>query len=152
MRKHLLLKLLFVCFVLTSPSVKAGNGGYLFAHMRHEDYGRLYYYISRDAKNWTKLNNNERVVPDYRGHPDIMKGRDGRYYMIGVSEKTQNPVLWTSRDLVKWKQEKELSAEPFIHIEGYFTERAWFGAPKLFYDKDSDQYLITWHACKAGAR
>ena len=87
MRKHLLLKLLFVCFVLTSPSVKAGNGGYLFAHMRHEDYGRLYYYISRDAKNWTKLNNNERVVPEYRGHPDIMKGRNGRYYMIGVSEK-----------------------------------------------------------------
>ena len=96
MRKHLLLKLLFVCFVLTSPSVKAGNGGYLFAHMRHEDYGRLYYYISRDTKNWTKLNNNERVVPEYRGHPDIMKGRDGRYYMIGVSEKTQNPILWTS--------------------------------------------------------
>ena len=94
MRKHLLLKLLFVCFVLTSPSVKAGNGGYLFAHMRHEDYGRLYYYISRDAKNWTKLNNNERVVPEYRGHPDIMKGRNGRYYMIGVSEKTQNPILW----------------------------------------------------------
>ena len=72
-----------------------------------------------------------------------VEGRDGRYYMIGVSEKTQNPILWTSKDLVKWKQEKELSAEPFIHIEGYFTERVWFGAPKLFYDKDSDQYLIT---------
>ena len=145
------MKLLFVCFALTSSYLKAGNGGYLFAHMKHEDYGRLYYYISRDAKNWTKLNSNERVVPEYRGHPDIMKGRDGRYYMIGVSEKTQNPILWTSKDLVKWKQEKELSAEPFIHIEGYFTERVWFGAPKLFYDKDSDQYLITWHACKAGA-
>ena len=110
-----------MCFVLTSHSVKAGNGGYLFAHMRHEDYGRLYYYISRDAKNWTKLNNNERVVPEYRGHPDIMKGRNGRYYMIGVSEKTQNPILWTSKDLVKWKQEKELSAEPFIHIEALDT-------------------------------
>ena len=50
-----------------------------------------------------------------------MKGRNGRYYMIGVSEKTQNPILWTSKDLVKWKQEKELSAEPFIHIEALDT-------------------------------
>lgn len=150
MRRNLLLKFLIAIFVFTSASAKADGGGYLFAHMRHEDYGRLYYYISRDAKTWTKLNNNERVVPEYRGHPDIIKGKDGRYYMIGVSEETKNPILWTSKDLVKWKQEKELSAEPFIHIDGYFTERNWFGAPKLFYDKDSGKYLITWHACKTG--
>ena len=29
---------------------------YLFAHMMHEDYGRLYYSISLDGLHWTALN------------------------------------------------------------------------------------------------
>ena len=156
-KKHLLWKLVVALFVFNCGYVKAQEGGYLFAHMRHKDgdhdkeYGRMCYYISKDAKTWTKLNNNKQVEPEYRGHPDIIKGRDGRYYMIGVSETTKNPILWTSKDLVKWKQEKELSTESFTNINGYYTERVWFGAPKLYFDKDSDQYIITWHACKPGA-
>ena len=66
----------------------------------------MYYYISRDARKWTKLNNNQRVNAEYRGHPDIIKGHDNRYYMIGVSEKNQKPLLWTSSDLVVWSIER----------------------------------------------
>ncbi|MGL4293338.1 MAG: glycoside hydrolase family 43 protein [Bacteroidales bacterium] len=142
--KRLLLKILFTLFICSNSNAQ----GYLFAHMRHEDYGRLYYYISKDAKTWTKLNNNERVIPDYNGHPDIMKGADGRYYMIGVCEKKKAPVLWTSKDLVKWNHEKYLPVEVFADTPGFYTERYYYGAPKLYYDAPSKQYIITWHATK----
>ena len=96
--KDLLISTFCVCLVSIYFSNVQGQshntqfqGGYLFAHMRHEDYGHMYYYISRDARKWTKLNNNQRVNAEYRGHPDIIKGHDNRYYMIGVSEKNQKP-------------------------------------------------------------
>ena len=68
--------------------------------------------------------------------------------MIGVSEKNQKPLLWTSSDLVVWSIEKELPVSPFILTDNYYTERNWFGAPKLYYDEDSRQYIVTWHAAK----
>jgi hypothetical protein len=32
---------------------------YLFAHLRHGDYGRLYYSVSLDGLHWEMLNNRE---------------------------------------------------------------------------------------------
>ena len=157
--RNLLISSLYVCLVCICISNVRGQphstqlqGGYLFIHMRHEDYGRMYYYISRDARTWTKLNNNQRGNAEYRGYPDIIKGHDNRYYMIGVSEKTQKPLLWTSSDLVAWSIEKELPVSPFVLTDNYYTERNWFGAPKLYYDEDSKQYIVTWHAAKKGVK
>jgi hypothetical protein len=47
------------------------NEAYLFAHMMHADYGRLYYSVSTDGLHWQQLNNGKRVSETYRGHPDI---------------------------------------------------------------------------------
>src|SRR4051794_28853453 len=62
---------------------KAQNEAYLFAHMTHKDYGRLYYSLSLDGLHWSSLNSGKRVFEDYKGHPDICKGHDGRYYFAG---------------------------------------------------------------------
>ncbi len=62
---------------------KVQNQAYLFAHMTHKDYGRLYYSVSLDGLHWVSLNRGKRVVEQYQGHPDICKGHDGRYYMAG---------------------------------------------------------------------
>ncbi|MGS2760649.1 hypothetical protein [Sinomicrobium sp. M5D2P9] len=35
---------------------KAANEAYLFAHMTHEDYGRLYYTVSLNGLYWHTLN------------------------------------------------------------------------------------------------
>ena len=32
------------------------------------------------------------------------------------------------------------------NAQGFYTTYYW-GAPKMFYDKDSEQYIISWHAC-----
>ena len=56
---------------------KAVNEAYLFAHMMHSDYGRLYYAVSLDGLHWTQLNDGRRVFNGYRGHADICRGRSG---------------------------------------------------------------------------
>jgi hypothetical protein len=126
----------------SASSAATGAGGYLFAHMTKEDYGRLYYSISKDALHWTLLNDGRRVWEDYRGHPDICRGHDGRYYMTGGSGTV---TLWVSDKLVSWS--KLLEFDPDVYKTPDFEpQEKTHGAPKIYYDEDTAQYLITWHA------
>jgi hypothetical protein len=64
---------LVLCLILTpagagqpDPPGQVRNGtpvyeAYLFAHMLHSDYGRLYYSVSLDGLHWTMLNEGRRV-------------------------------------------------------------------------------------------
>ncbi|MBN1845999.1 MAG: hypothetical protein JW810_09965, partial [Sedimentisphaerales bacterium] len=115
--------------------------GYLFAHMTKQDYGRLYYSLSRNDLRWTLLNSGKRICPEYRGHPDICRGHDGRFYMTGGSETV---TLWVSADLVRWSKFREFN--PDVHQTPNFTpQETTHGAPKIYYDDHTAQYLITWH-------
>lgn len=120
------------------------DGGYLFAFITKNEYYKLHYALSRDGYNWTTLNNGEVLLDEYWGHPDICKGPDGVYRMIGVFPTT----LWETTDLINWTK-RDLPKEVFDRSNefGYYTVDD-IGAPKLFYDSISSQYIITWHACK----
>lgn len=126
-------------------NTKPVNEAYLFAHMIHKDYGRLYYSVSEDGLHWKSLNNMQRVFQDYKGHPDIVKGHDSRYYLIGnESDASPDINIWVSSDLITW--EKYSSFTPDLKkTPGYAHALQRIGAPKLFYDKDSQQYVVTWH-------
>ena len=124
---------------------KAENEAYLFAHMTKEDYGRLYYSVSLDGLHWNQLNNRKRVYDDYQGHPDIARGPDGRYYIAGnTSDSSPDINIWVSDDLINWKKHSvytpNLKATP-----GYSDALQRIGAPKLYYDQDSSQFIMTWH-------
>ncbi len=58
-----------LCAAISSCTSKSGKEpeftGYLFAHMTHENYGRLYYSLSRDGKEWQSLNGGEIVLDGY---------------------------------------------------------------------------------------
>src|SRR5690606_4924160 len=83
----------------------AVNQAYLFAHMTHQDYGRLYYSVSTDGLHWKALNGKKRVSEEYRGHPDICKGHDGRYYLTGnTSDSSPDINIWVSSDLINWEK------------------------------------------------
>ena len=81
----------FVCILLqflagvalTLSTLVASAAGkpaaYLFAHMTVEDYGRLYYSVSTNGLHWRLLNGGKRILPEYRGHPDLARGHDGRW-------------------------------------------------------------------------
>jgi len=116
-------------------------GGYLFAHMMKQDYGRLYYSLSRDGRRWALLNGGKRVHEGYRGHPDICRGHDGRYYMTGGSKAV---VLWVSEDLVRWKRFLEFAPEVY-EMADFKPQEKTYGAPKIYYDEATARYLISWH-------
>ena len=136
------------------PSVEDGQGGYLFAHMTNANYGSLFYSISRDGLSWKTLNGGKVILESYYGHPDICEGpdvfgeADRRWYMIGVvrGSSKESLVLWHTTDLVVWKN-KVLDGEKFVvdHL-GVYNEIPFVGAPKMFYDEASHQFIITWHA------
>jgi hypothetical protein len=121
------------------------NEAYLFAHMMHSDYGRLYYSVSRDGLHWNQLNGGKRVFDAYHGHPDICKGHDGKYYMAGNNSDDDHQIhFWVSDDLISWKEFgtyiPNLKSTP-----GYSEAMQRIGAPKLFFDISSQQYLLSWH-------
>jgi hypothetical protein len=124
---------------------KPVNEAYLFAHMTHADYGRLYYSVSLDGLHWYRLNGGKRITDDYRGHPDIARGADGVYYIAG-NESDSSPTIniWSSRDLIDWKRfstyTPDLKATP-----GYSQALQRIGAPKLYFDEPSQQFVMTWH-------
>ncbi|RYE21414.1 MAG: glycosyl hydrolase family 43 [Sphingobacteriales bacterium] len=131
----------------------AVNQAYLFAHMTHQDYGRLYYSVSLDGLHWQSLNKKQRVFKDYKGHPDITKGHDGRYYIVGnVSDGNLQINIWVSSDLITWESfgsyTPDLKSTPDY---GYALLR--LGAPKLYYDASTKQYILSWHtAHKEGTK
>ena len=124
---------------------KAQYEGYLFAHMMDGDYGRLYYSVSLDGLHWKMLNGGERVFDEYHGHASICKGHDGRYYLVGNRGDDQPDInFWTSEDLVTWKKYSDYFPD-LKHVPDYTNALARIGAPKLFYDQASSEYLLTWH-------
>ena len=129
---------------------KAVNQAYLFAHMMHEDYGRLYYSVSQDGLHWTILNDGKRITNDYRGHADICKGPDGRYYLVGNRNDSSPDInFWVSDDLITWTRYGKVTPD-LKKTPNYSNAMQRIGAPKLFYDTDSQQYVLTWHTPHEG--
>lgn len=136
--------------VKTNPPGQVLNGepkhqAYLFTHMKHSDYGRLYYSVSLDGLNWRELNQGKRISEDYQGHADICKGHDGRYYLVGNrSDDAPDINFWVSDDLVTWAPYSNVTPA-LSETLGYPNALQRIGAPKLFYDDASAQYILTWH-------
>ncbi|MDD7886284.1 glycoside hydrolase family 43 protein [Flavivirga sp. 57AJ16] len=123
---------------------KPVNEAYLFAHMMHGDYGELYYTVSLDGLHWKQLNKGKRVFENYHGHPDIVKGHDGRYYIVGNQDDGAPDInIWASADLITWTKHSVFT--PDLKKTPNYSPLQRIGAPKLFYDDASKQYVMTWH-------
>lgn len=128
-----------------ASGVAPRHAAYLFAHMTHSDYGHLYYSVSLDGLHWQQLNGGRRVFEDYLGHPDICRGHDGRYYLVG-NRRDESPDInfWVSTDLISWRPYSSFQPD-LKHVPDYSTALPAIGAPKLFFDEPSQQYIVTWH-------
>lgn len=153
MRKFVLLLFSTACMFAQQPNpegqVKKGqkaiNKAYLFAHMTHEDYGRLYYSVSTDGLHWYPLNDKKRVFEDYQGHPDIVKGPDDKYYIAGnTSDASPEINIWVSKDLISWKLHNVYQPN-LAEVPDYPNAMQRIGAPKLYYDEPSGKFIMTWH-------
>lgn len=101
--------------------------------------------MSLDGLHWYRLNENKRIFDDYKGHPDICKGHDGRYYLVGNQNDISPDInFWVSENLIDW--EKYSTYTPNLKETPNYSEALQrIGAPKMFYDKDSALYILTWH-------
>lgn len=128
-----------------APGETPKTEAYLFAHMMEGDYGRLYYSVSLDGLHWDPLNGGRRVFQEYHGHASIAKGPDGKYYLVG-NRGDDAPAInfWVSDDLITWKKFSDYTPE-LKSVPDYPKALARIGAPKLFYDEASSQFLLTWH-------
>lgn len=127
------------------PGETPRHEAYLFAHMMQGDYGRLYYSVSRDGLHWDLLNGGKRVSEEYRGHASICRGSDGRYYLVGNRGDDRPDInFWVSEDLVTWQKYSDYVPD-LKHVPDYPKALPRIGAPKLFFDQASSQYLLTWH-------
>jgi len=118
---------------------------YLFAHMTKEQYGVLYYSVSLDGLHWRRINAGRPISADYHGHASIARGGDGRYYLVG-NKGDDDPLIrfWVSDDLIRWTSFG--TYRPALKtIAGHPHALQRIGAPKLFYDTPSGQFLLTWH-------
>jgi hypothetical protein len=136
---------------MPDPPGQVGGGetakheAYLFAHMMHGDYGSLYYSASLDGLHWEMLNGGKRVSAGYHGHASICRGHDSRYYLVGNrSDDTPDINFWVSDDLIAWKRYSDFNPD-LKAVTDYPKALPRIGAPKLFYDEPSQQYLLTWH-------
>jgi hypothetical protein len=129
----------------TAKGTAAVNEAYLFSHMMDGDYGRLYYTLSLDGLHWKRLNGGKRVFEEYRGHSDITLGHDGRYYLVGNGGDGAPAInFWVSDGLIKWTKYSDVTPD-LSKVPDYPDPLARIGAPKLYYDKATEQYLLTWH-------
>jgi hypothetical protein len=125
----------------TKPVTEA----YLFAHMVQGDYGKLYYTVSQDGLHWKQLNGGKRVFEDYRGHPDICQGPDGRYYLVGNRNDSAPDInFWVSDDLIHWTKYSDYTPD-LKNVPNYPNPLQRIGAPKIYYDRTTSQWLLTWH-------
>ncbi len=121
------------------------NEAYLFAHMMTGDYGRLYYSVSLDGLHWKPLNGGKRVFEEYHGHADICAGPDNRYYLVGNRGDDKPDInFWTSDDLISWKKFGDYTPD-LKSIPNYPDVMMRIGAPKLFFDDATKQFVVTWH-------
>lgn len=123
----------------------APDRAYLFAHMTRERYGVLHYSVSLDGLHWQQLNRGAPVSSDYHGHASIARGGDGRYYLVG-NQSDDDPLIrfWVSDDLVRWTPFGTYRPR-LERIAGMAHALPRIGAPKLFYDAPSRDFLLTWH-------
>lgn len=128
-----------------APGEKPVTEAYLFAHMMQGDYGHLYYSVSLDGLHWQMLNGGKRVFEQYHGHASIAKGSDGRYYLVGNRGDDAAAInFWVSDDLITWTKYSDYVPD-LKTVPDYPKAFARIGAPKLFFDQASSQFLLTWH-------
>ncbi len=118
---------------------------FLFSYFMNNGEDGLHLAYSEDGFHWTPLNNNESFLTPTAGKdklmrdPCIIKGGDGEFHMVWtVSWNEQGIGYAHSPDLLNWSEQQYI---PVMEHEPQ-ARNCW--APELYYDEETEQYLIYW--------
>nr|WP_286670512.1 glycoside hydrolase family 43 protein [Fodinibius salsisoli] len=100
---------------------------------------------STDGLKWKPLNAGESLLTPRVGEdklmrdPSIVQGPDGTFHMVWtVSWGEQGIGYASSEDLIHWSEQQ------FIPVMEHEPDALNCWAPELFYDEQSDQFVIVW--------
>lgn len=118
---------------------------YLFSFFQGNGEDGLHLATSEDGLNWAALNNNKSFLTPEVGKdklmrdPCIIKGGDNKFHMVWTVSWNEKGIGYAnSTDLVHWSEQKYI---PVMHHEPG-ARNCW--APELFYDENTNEYLINW--------
>ena len=104
----------------------------------------LYYLYSKDGYNWTRIEKtflqpevgNQQVMRD----PSMVQGPDGTYHMVWTTSWRGDLGFGyaSTKDLINWTEQRLIPAMDFDTT----SVNVW--APELYYDQDSDRFIIIW--------
>jgi predicted GH43/DUF377 family glycosyl hydrolase len=144
MRKQLVTILLFVLF--TSCNSKA----YLFTSFKEPANEGLRMLYSKDGYHWKRVDSvllkpmigKEKIMRD----PSMIQSSDGTFHLVWTTEWKGGNGFGTasSKDLISWSEQR------YIPVMQYEPTVVNVWAPELFYDDETQQYIIIWASCIPG--
>lgn len=118
---------------------------YMFSYFMNNGEDGLHLAYSEDGLNWTALKDNQSFLTPTAGgdklmrDPCIIKGKDGKFHMVWTVSWNEKGIGYaSSSDLINWSEQK------FIPVMDHEANARNCWAPELFYDKESDSYMIYW--------
>ena len=138
--------LLCIGLLISSLSLLAqSSSAYLFSYFMGNGEDGLHLAYSHDGLVWNALNENKSFLTPAVGgdklmrDPCIIRGPKGKFHMVWtVSWNEQGIGYAHSEDLINWSEQK------YIPVMEHEKEARNCWAPEIYYDKESEQYMIFW--------
>lgn len=118
---------------------------YLFSYFMNNGEDGLHLAYSEDGLNWTALNDNQSFLTPTAGgdklmrDPCIIQGKDGKFHMVWTVSWNEKGIGYaSSSDLINWSEQQYI---PVMEHEAN-ARNCW--APELYFDKETDLYMIYW--------
>jgi len=133
------LLIIVISFSLTSCT----RENYLFTSFREPATDGLHLAFSKDGYQWTDLGGSF-LKPEVGGKlmrdPSIVRAPDGMYHVVWTTNWKGDKGFGyaSSKDLVHW------SKQEFIPVMEHEADVVNVWAPELFYDEDTQQFIIIW--------
>lgn len=118
---------------------------YLFSYFTGNGEDGLHLAYSTDGMTWRALNSGASFLEPRVGEdklmrdPSIVQGPDGIFHMVWtVSWEEKGIGYASSKDLVHWSEQQ------YIPVMEHELEALNSWAPELFYDEQTDRFVIVW--------
>jgi hypothetical protein len=133
-----------ILFLAIFTNCNAQKDAYIFTSFHEPATEGLRLLYSYDGYTWTDLDSiflkpevgTQKVMRD----PSITQGPDGTFHLVWTSSWKGDSGFGyaSSKDLIHWSEQKHLEVMAFDTS----TVNVW--APEIFYDDESQQFLIVW--------
>lgn len=136
---------MIMLFSLSGCNTQDETQVYLFSHFRGNGEDGLHLAYSYDGLNWHPIGEGRSfLTPEVGGDklmrdPCIIQGPDDLFHMVWTVSWNEKGIGYAnSADLINWSDQK------YIPVMEHEPEAMNCWAPEIFYDDESEEYIIFW--------